>query len=61
MTAMSMQGDRPPDRARHTWRCTRPPLEDFYTFDRKTGESVIRRRCPSCGAYEPEAERGGAT
>jgi hypothetical protein len=60
MTAASMQGDRPPDKAKHSWRCNRPPLEDYYTRDRND-QPVIRRRCSSCGAYEPEDERGGVT
>jgi hypothetical protein len=49
MTAASMHGDRPPDRIPHSWRCTRPPAEDHYTTDRRTGEPVVVKRCPGCG------------
>jgi hypothetical protein len=54
-----------PDRITHRWRCTRPPAEDRYVHDPKTGEPRIARRCPSCGAVEkrtePRTERGGPT
>ena len=43
-----------PDRIRHRWDCTRPPVEDAYRVD-SAGNPVIRRRCPSCGAVEKPA------
>jgi hypothetical protein len=51
-----MQGDAPRDRAPHKWQCTRPPLEDHYRRDPKTGEAAVVRRCPSCGAVERPAK-----
>jgi hypothetical protein len=41
-----------PDTAPHSWRCSRPPVEDRYVVDPKTGESRVERRCPSCGGIE---------
>ena len=41
-----------PDRIPHSWRCTRPPAEDHYRVDKATGQPVVVRRCPSCGAVE---------
>jgi hypothetical protein len=43
-----------PDPIRHGWQCSRPAPEDHYVVDRKTGESRVVRRCPSCHAVEPE-------
>jgi hypothetical protein len=45
-------GLREPDRIDHRWSCSRPPPEDHYTTD-KTGQPVIVKRCPGCGAVEP--------
>jgi hypothetical protein len=41
-----------PDRIVHKWQCSRPALEDYYTTDRKTGQPIVVKRCPSCGAVE---------
>jgi hypothetical protein len=40
----------------HGWACSRPPLEDRYVHDPKTGEPRVERRCPSCGAVEQPAQ-----
>ena len=46
---------RPADRIVHRWSCTHPPAEDFYRLDPKTGQALIVKRCPSCGATERQA------
>jgi hypothetical protein len=45
-------GLRPPDNVTHSWRCSRPLLEDRYLADPKTGEPRVEKRCPSCGGVE---------
>jgi hypothetical protein len=45
-------GLTPADRIPHSWRCSRPPAEDYLVTDPKTGESRVIKRCPSCGAVE---------
>jgi hypothetical protein len=52
MTAAWPPGLPESDRIRHGWQCSRPPLEDAYRTDPKTGESWVERRCPGCGAVE---------
>ena len=44
-----------PDRIVHGWHCSRPAPEDHYRLDPKTGQAVILKRCPSCGATERQA------
>jgi hypothetical protein len=34
---------REPDNPPHSWRCSRPPAEDHYTTDRRTGQPIVVR------------------
>jgi hypothetical protein len=43
-----------PDPVPHSWRCTRPPLEDHIVTG-KDGRQQVIRRCPSCGGRERPA------
>jgi hypothetical protein len=36
----------------HTWRCSRPPAED-YLITGKDGRRQVIKRCPSCGGRDP--------
>ena len=45
---------RPADRIVHKWSCIRPPAEDYYRTDPRTGQPVIVKRRPSCGAVQAE-------
>jgi hypothetical protein len=49
MTATSMQGDRPPSRVRHGWRCVkRGPLFETVRTD-ATGRARVVEQCQECG------------
>jgi hypothetical protein len=53
MTAASMQGDpRPPDRVRHSWRCTRRgALVETVRTD-AAGLARVVTMCQECGATD---------
>jgi hypothetical protein len=62
MTATTMQGDRPPSRVRHTWRCVkRGPLVEAIKRD-ITGRAHRVEQCVECGgtdlAERLRADRG---
>jgi hypothetical protein len=45
-----MQGDRPPSRVRHSWRCVRRgPLVETVKTD-ATGRGHVVEQCQECGA-----------
>jgi ribosomal protein L44E len=49
MTTTSMQGDRRPDRVRHSWRCVRRgPLVEVVRTD-PTGRARVVSMCQECG------------
>ena len=52
MTAATMQGDRPPSRVRHTWRCVRrgPTVEVVRTDP--TGRARVVAMCQECGGTD---------
>jgi hypothetical protein len=67
MTATTMQGDRPPDRVVHSWRCTRrSPVVETVKPD-STGRKRVVSQCTECGhddmpeRIRAEADRGGPT
>ena len=45
MTATSMQGDRPPSRVRHTWRCLRRGALVEVVKEDATGHARIVEQC----------------
>jgi len=62
VTATTMQGDpRPPDRVRHSWRCTRrAPVVETVKADR-TGRKRVVSMCQECGHDDmPERIRAEA-
>jgi hypothetical protein len=61
------QGTRPPDRIRHSWRCTRrAPVVETVVAD-STSRNRVVSQCTECGhddlpeRIRAEAERGGPT
>jgi hypothetical protein len=52
-------GLRPPDNVPHSWRCSRPPSEDYPITD-QDGRQQIVKRCPGCkfGAVNASVDGG---
>jgi hypothetical protein len=64
MTTTTWQGDRPPSRVRHSWRCVKrgPLLETVRRLP--TGEAVVVEQCGECQGSDLAdrlRERGEAT
>jgi hypothetical protein len=52
MTATTMQGDRPPSKVRHGWRCAkRGPLVEAIRRD-STGRAHVVEECAECGGSD---------
>lgn len=56
MTATSMQGDKPPSKVRHSWRCSRQaPVVETMKPHPTTGQMIVVSQCQGCGCDDMDS------